>query len=262
MVHVINVNGDYWPYVSLCTHIDEETSERVKASKMRLAWLKERANEKAVVIKVAINDDGKALGFIHCVPIESPLSQMIGSELMVIPCLTINYQLVFNRVHGTGVGRVLVQSCEDEAKQNGLKGLAVYAYSGDFWYMPSAFFQKLGFRRVAKTSDILVKTWGDVKDPTSFRKSYEYHSVSGKVVIDYFWSPFCLTVCREIRNIRAVASEFGKKVVLREYRSDDPDVLEKYGLSRALFINGQLKNWGYAAPKEELRKEISKFTES
>jgi N-acetylglutamate synthase-like GNAT family acetyltransferase len=224
--------------------------------------LKERAKADGMVIKVAINDDGTALGFIHCVPIESPLSQVIGSDLMVIPCLTINYQLVFNGVHGSGVGRSLVQSCEDEAKLNGLGGLAVYAYSGDFWYMPSAFFQKLGFRRVAKTSDIWVKTWSDVKDPTSFRKSYEYLPVSGKVVIDYFWSPFCLTVCREIMNIREVTSEFDEKVVLREYRSDDPEVLEKYGLFRALFINGQLKNWGYAAPKEELRKEITKFIES
>ena len=125
MVRVINVNDDYWRYVSLCTHIDEINSERVKASNMRLACLKERFKVDGLVIKVAISDDGKALGFIHCVPIESPLSQMIGSELTVIPCLTVNYQLVFNRVHGTGVGRLLVQSCKDEAKQNGLKGLAV-----------------------------------------------------------------------------------------------------------------------------------------
>ncbi|MEE9510111.1 MAG: hypothetical protein V3V81_06425 [Candidatus Bathyarchaeia archaeon] len=262
MVRVINVNDDYWRYVSLCTHIDEINSEQLKSSKMRLACLKERTEAEGLVIKVAINDDGTALGFIHCVPIESPLSQMIGSELTVIPCLTVNYQLVFNRVHGTGVGRLLVQTGEDEARQNGSKGLAVYAYSGDFWYMPSAFFQKLGFRRVTKTSDIWIKTWSNVKDPTSFRKCYEYHPISGKVVIDYFWSPFCLTVCQEVRNIRGVTSEFGEKVVFREYRSDDSEVFEKYGLSRALFINGQLKNWGYAAPKEELRKVITKITES
>ena len=259
MVRVIDVNDEYWRYVSLCTHIDEVNFEREKTSKIRLAWLKERVKVGGMVIKVAINDDGKALGFIHCVPIDSPLSQMIGSELMVIPCLTINYSLIYSRVHGTGVGRLLVQSCEDEAKQNGLKGLAVYAYSGDFWYMPSAFFQKLGFRRVAKNSDIWVKTWDDVKDPASFKKNYEYHPVPGKIVLDYFWSPFCLTVCEELRNIREVTSEFGEKVVLREYRSDDPEVFTKYGLSRALFINGQLKNWGDSAPKKQLRKEITKF---
>jgi GNAT superfamily N-acetyltransferase len=261
MVRIVKVNDDYWRYVSLCTHIDEINPELVKASKMRLTWLKERAKAEGLVVKVALNDEGKALGFIHFAPIESFLSQMIGSELMVILCLTINYQLVYNRVQGTGVGRLLVQSCEDKAKQNGFKGLAVYAYSGDFWFMPSAFFQKLGFTRVSKTSEIWIKTWGDVKDPTSFRKNYEYHPVSGKVVIDYFWSPFCLTVCVEIGNIRKVTSEFGEKVILREYRSDDPEVFKKYGLFRALFINGHRKNWGYAAPKEELRKEIMKFTE-
>ena len=118
-MHIVNINDEYWRYVSLCTHIDEVNTELVKASNMRLTWLKEKVKAEEIIIKVAINDDGKALGFIHVVPIKSVLSQMIGRELMVIPCLTINYQLIYNQVHGTGVGRLLVQSCEDEAKQRG-----------------------------------------------------------------------------------------------------------------------------------------------
>ena len=82
--------------------------------------------------KVTLDENGEPLGFIHMTSIESPASGMIGKNLMVIPCLTINYKLVYNRVHGTGVGRCLVEACEEEAKERGFKGIAVYAYSGGF----------------------------------------------------------------------------------------------------------------------------------
>ena len=36
------------------------------------------------------------------------------------------------------------------------------------------------------------------------------------------------------------------------------EILEKYQNSRALFINGESKCWGYEARQDELRKEIEK----
>jgi len=257
-VRVVDVNAETLRYVSLCTHVDEVNPEREKAAEIRLDWLKDTARKEGMITKVAIDGEGKPLGFIHAVQVESPLSCMIGRSLLVIRCLTISYKLVYNRVHGTGVGRLLVQSCEDEARRAGFKGLAVYAYSDDFWFMPSAFFEKLGFKRAPQSSDIWVKKWKAVEDPVQYKEKYKYVPVQGKVVIDCFWSPFCLTLCGEAHNIRDVASEFGEKVVLNEYRCDDPRIAKEFGLFRALFINGERKNWGYEAPKEELRKEIDK----
>lgn len=208
--------------------------------------------------KVAVDESSAPMGFIHMVPIESPTSGMIGRDLMVIPCLTINYQLVYNQIHGTGVGRVLMEACEQEARQRGFKGLAVLAYTDNFWFMPSTFFKKVGFTRVSVESDIWIKNWAEVEDPTELKNKYRHRSVPGKVVIDYFWSPFCFTVCKEIINIRKVVSEFGDNVELREYRTDDPESIAKHGMLRALYINGHQKNWGYEAPQDELRKEITK----
>lgn len=257
-IRVVDAGERHMRYVSLCTHVDEEDPDHVRAAEMRMRWLKGRSGLGGMRTKVALGEDGEPLGFIHMIPIGSPVSGMIGRGLMVIPCLTINYQLVYAQRHGTGVGRALVQACEEEARKRGFKGLAVYAYGGDFWFMPSAFFQKLGFERVSEGSNIWVKRWGYAEDPTEPPVHYQYRPIPGKVVIDYFWSPFCFTVCKEIINIREVASEFGDRVVLREYRTDDPISFARYGMLRALFINGQRKDWGYEAPKEELRKEIAK----
>jgi hypothetical protein len=75
-------------------------------------------------------------------------------------------------------------------------------------------------------------------------------------VIDAFWNPICLTSILEIHHVREVSAEYKDKVILNEYNSGNKDILERYGASRALFIDGEPKNWGYAAPKDELRKEI------
>jgi GNAT superfamily N-acetyltransferase len=260
MVRVVNADDAHWRYVALCTHVDAEDPELAQAAETRLSWLRSRARTEGLVTKVAVNDDGTPLGFLHAVPIASPLSQMRGHGFMVIPCLSINYRLVYDQVHGTGVGRRLVHACEDTAKRGGFHGLAAYAFTNEFWFMPSAFFQHVGFTRVSDTSDIWVKTWDAVDPPTPQQRRYAYTPVPGKVVLDYFWSPFCLTVCGEIRNIRAVVAEFGDAVVLREHRSDDPAIYEQHGLTRALYINGHPRNWGYAAPTDELRTIITKLT--
>jgi GNAT superfamily N-acetyltransferase len=259
VIQVVNISKGYWRYVSLCTHIDKGQMEFEQAAAMRQSWLTERTQNETIITKVAIDESGNPLGFVHLVPIESPLSAMRGKELWVIPCLTINYHRVYHNIRGSGVGRLLVQACEDYVKQIRGKGLAVYAYSGDMWFMPAAFFKKVGFTHVLNTSNIWVRKWAGVDDPLPLVKRYEYLPVQGKVVIDYFWSPFCLTSCQEVLNIREVVSEFRDRVVFREYRSDDADRLKTCGLVRALFINGKHVNWGYAAPKEEMRNALRKL---
>jgi len=252
-VRVADAEEKHWRYVSLCTHVDDENPDHLCAAELRLKWL--RASD--VKTKVAIGEDGRPLGFIHMVPINVPLSGMVGTDFLVIPCLTIGYKLVYSRKHGTGIGRMSVQAAEEDANKTGFMGLAVYAYGGDFWFMPSAFFQRIGFRQVGG-SNIWVKKWGEVEDPTSRRAHYEYKPIPGKVVVDYFWVPFCFTVCKEVLNIRQVVSEFGDRVKLKEHRADDPEIAARHGLFRTLFINGERKDWGYEAPKEELRKGIRK----
>jgi thiol-disulfide isomerase/thioredoxin len=78
----------------------------------------------------------------------------------------------------------------------------------------------------------------------------------GKVVVDLFWSRSCLTTDTEAERVREVAGEFGDSVLLKEYCSDDPDIRSKYGIFRAIFVNGKEVSWGYEAPRNGLRKKI------
>ena len=45
-------------------------------------------------------------------------------------------------------------------------------------------------------------------------------------------------------------------MLLREYCSDDSDIRLKYGIFRAIFVNGKEIGWGYEAPRDGLRRKI------
>ena len=91
--------------------------------------------------------------------------------------------------------------------------------------------------------------------------SYQPQLVSGKVIVDAFWNPICMTSVVEIHRVREVCAEYRDKVILNEFNCGNKDILEKYQTSRSLFINGELIGWGYEAPRDGLREEIDRALE-
>lgn len=240
-------------FVSTCTHV-RETAERTAAGQVRLPYLREQ-QEHGHRTKVALAD-GKHVGFIFLMPIEISPWGPVGRDLMAIQCLTVEAE-----VHSLGVGRLLVEAAEEEARKQSKKGIAVTGYYHDFWFMPAAFFEKLGYELIERkgTWAFLWKVFDpSAEKPTFPERRYEYTPVEGKVVIDLFWSRCCLTTVVEAQRVREVAAEFEDEVVLNEYCSDFSAIREKYGITRGIFVNGEEIGWGYDAPKEGVREAIRK----
>jgi GNAT superfamily N-acetyltransferase len=241
------------PFVASCTHVGE-TEEWDASCRRRTPWLREMI-ERGMRVKVALFD-GQHAGFLYLLPIELAPAGPGGADLSVIQCLT-----VVDQLKGHGAGHALVAAAEEEARQQERKGIVVTAFYHDFWFMPAPFFEECGFtvaQREGKTA-ILWKTFDETAQPPRFvERRYQFVPVEGKVVIDLFWSRSCLTTDTEAQRVREVAAEFGDTVLLREYCADDPDVRARYGIYRAIFIDGQEVGWGYEAPKEGLREAIRK----
>jgi hypothetical protein len=182
---------------------------------------------------------------------------------MTIPCLTLKYDYVYENKKGSGYGRALMDAVENEAKKE-KKGVAVIAYDNDFWFMPSSFFKKLGYEEVERQGEtvLMLKTFEPVEPPVMHRFNFQPELVEGKVVVDAFWNPICLTSILEMQRVKEVCSEYDDKVILNEYNCGNKDILDNCQTSKKLLINGKEKGWGYAAPKEELRNEIEKAIES
>lgn len=258
---VVDLTDEYFRFVSLCTHIDDPNEERDSIVSIRESWLRE-AMAKGLIVKVAVDEKGKPVGFAHCLPIELGTWGMSGKDLMTVPCLTRCYKHVYNCEHGSGIGRALMEAVEAEAKNN-KKGVAVLAYIHDFWFMHYAFFKKLGYEQGARHADavIMLKSFEPVDPPVMHKSKYSFRPVPGKIVVDAFWNPICLTSILEMKRVREVCAQYADTVILNEYNTWNKNILNKYQISRALFINGQYRCWGYAAPQDELKKEIDKTLE-
>jgi len=273
-MELVDLNERFLDFVSLCTHIDEKRPDLLQAAEIREKWLLDRS-PKGLRVKVAI-DKGKPVGFIHCLPIELDTWGMSGKDLMTVPCLTLNYKLVYEQKTSTGYGKALMWAAEEEAKKAGKKGIAVLCYDHDFWFMPASFFKRLGYLEIPpfglspqgrrpkageeiqrdKDTVIVWKSFGDAQPPKLHKSKFVPQKFSDKIAVDVIWNPMCMTSIVEINNIREVYQEYEDKVVLREFNAGDIDFLKKYEISRGLFFNGISKCWGYEAPKEEVRKVI------
>jgi len=254
-MEIVDLTDDHMLFVAACTHIDDLDDEMDRARRVRESWLR-NALTKGLKVKVAI-DKGKPVGFAHCLPIELGTWGMSGKDFMTIPCLTLNYKRVYDRVQSSGYGRALMGAVEAEARKN-KKAVAVLAYETDFWFMQASFFEKLGYQEIGRQGStvIMLKAFEPIDPPNMHKLNYKPKLIEGKVVVDVFWNPICLTSIIEIHRVREVCTEYSDKVILREFNCGDKEVLEKYQTSRALFFNGKYKFWGYEAPRDELRKVI------
>jgi GNAT superfamily N-acetyltransferase len=254
---IVDLDESFLDFVSLCTHIDAKRADwLLRAAQVRKNWLLDRS-KKGLKVKVAI-DNGKPVGFIHCLPIELDTWGMSGKDLMTVPCLTLKYKLVYEQKTGTGYGRALMQAAEEETKKAGKKGIAVLCYDHDFWFMPASFFKRLGYEEIQREKDTVIvwKNFGDAQPPELHKSKFVPKKLPDRIAVDIIWNPMCMTSIVERANGSDVCEEYEDKVVLREFDAGDIDFLKKYEISRGLFFNGIFKCWGYEAPKEEVRKVI------
>ena len=248
--------GDRY-YVGTCGHL-YESEEIDVSSEIRNQWF-EKMRERGLHINIAMLG-GERVGFIYVLPIEISPWGPLGEDLMFIPCLV-------SEEEGKGVGRALINSGKEVAREHGKKGILTRAYFSDFFFMPGEFFEKFGFEVLESrkledeglTEALMCKVfYGNVEDVDFLEDDYEYESVEGKVVIDLFWNKFCQTSVIEANRVKKIAKEYDENVLLNEHQVDDRDDLSKHGIYRGIYVNGEEITWGYEAPEEGIREAVEK----
>ena len=148
-----------------------------------------------------------------------------------------------------------------------LLGLTVTAYQnlhGADWFMPAAYFEKRGFKRVdARGPQVLLwKPFSEQAAPPRFlQPDYTFAPIEGAVVVDLFWTGLCQTSSIEAERVRDVCAGFGEAVRLNEYCAENRDAFLCHQIPRAIFVNGAEIGWGYEAPKDGIRNAIERALE-
>ncbi|MFC2078971.1 GNAT family N-acetyltransferase [Candidatus Bipolaricaulota bacterium] len=257
---VRDMTADDEYFVTTCSHVNE-SSEIDACAEMRRRQFEVLKSEGALFKVATIADEH--IGFAYAMPIERSSWGPLGHSLMVIPCL---YVLEQGTSHGAG--RALLASIEQDAQATGRQGLTVTAYRdvpGAEWFMPAPFFERLGYTpvEVRGRETLLWKPFtSDAVPPHFLQPHYVFTPVEGLVVVDLFWNAFCQTSVIEAQRVREVCQEFGDRILLREFRAEDREVLLQYQISRAIYVNGEEIGWGYEAPKDGIRTAIERALSS
>lgn len=178
-----------------------------------------------------------AKGLIEYVPVEFTCEPVEGGSGLFINCIW-----VVPPFWRRGVARALLERCIENARAHG--GASVLAYDGDKWfgffpYMPASFFEKFGFKEVDRDGSrvLLHLNLGDDERPRLIRAKTRKTGKSDKLVVDVFYSSQCPWSGWMVDKVKRCMKKYG--AVVNAINTDDRTVIEEYGLSRGVCINGK-----------------------
>jgi GNAT superfamily N-acetyltransferase len=176
-------------------------------------------------------------GLIEYLPIESALEPVKGEKSLFIDCVW-----VLPPFWHQGVGEMLLERVVEKAKSYG--GVSVLAYDGDKWfgysfdYMPVSFFKKSGFKEIARDGSrvLLHLDLGAGEFPSLICPKCKAFEKGDRAMMDIFYNSQCPWSGWMVDRIKQGMRKYDAAV--NAIKTDDRRVIEKYGLSRGVCING------------------------
>ena len=109
---------------------------------LKNCWMKQHFGQ-GLRAKALLTPDNQPYGYIEYLPGEYAWRGVDAAGYMFIHCIWTFYK----RRQGKGVGRSLLQACQEDARKAGMHGVAVIARDGP-WLAGAALFQQNGFEVV------------------------------------------------------------------------------------------------------------------
>lgn len=175
-------------------------------------------------------------GLIEYAPIRHAPEPVRGQNSLFVNCIW-----VLPKFWNKGIAKNLIERLIEDAKAYG--GVTVLAYESDKWfgffpYMPANFFRKFGFKEVDRdeTRVLLHLDLGVGELPTLIRPKTRAVTKSDKMVLDAFYNTQCPWSKWMVDKIQQHTKKYD--AIVNEVNTDDRKVIEKYGISRGVYING------------------------
>ena len=186
------------------------------------------------------------VGHLEYLPIEYAPRPVQGEGFTFIDCLYVQPQ-----ARGRGIGSALLRECEDRARKAS-SGLVAIA-NANWPPAPYSFFTAHDFITVAEDhgAQLMVKAWSKVVTPRFLTRHYEpmKSSQPDQVSVDIFWCGQCPHWVKARDRLTQIAHEYGDQIKIRGINTDERSMIEAWGISEGIFINGQRR---FDAPPSEL----------
>jgi len=238
--------------------LEDWSRDMEDAGNRKKIWY-EKMKGKGLRVKLAVDDAGTVGGMIQYLPIEESFAE--GKDLYFILCIWVHgHEEGRGNFQKKGMGRALLKAAEEDAVRADKKGIAAWGLVLPFW-MKASWYRKMGYRK-ADRAGISAMMWkpftGDAVPPRWYRQRKKPEKVPGQVTVTAFTSGWCTAQNIVFERAKRAASEFGDRVVFREFDTTDRNVFLEWGISDAIYIDGAKVRTGPPPPFEKIRSLIEK----
>lgn len=237
----------------------EDWSDEIReAGNHKECWYN-KMKDKGLRVKLAQDDNGKIGGMIQYLPAE--LSFIEGNDLYFVLCIWVHgYKKGAGNFQKKGMGEALLKAAEDDVKNLGAKGLAVWGIVLPF-FMKASWYKKNGYK-VADKDGIMRLLWKsfspDAQPPEFIKQKQVPEFTPGKVNISLFLNGWCPAQNMTYERTKRAIADFKDKILLREYLTIDKKVQREWGISDAVFINKKQIRTGPPPSFKTIRTKIEK----
>jgi GNAT superfamily N-acetyltransferase len=254
-MQIVDISEKYANSYFMCL---EEWSEELKdAGNHKELWY-EKMKEKGLRIKLAIEEE-VACGMIQYVPVEESFVE--GKDLYFVHCIWVHgYKEGIGNYQKKGIGKLLLEAAEEDARSLKAKGMAAWGLSIPVW-MKASWYKKQGYKKIDKNgmAVLLWKAFDNTAIPPKWikeKKKPEKHSDHVSVVC--FKNSWCPALNIAYERAKRASAEFGDLVKFEEIDTFNRENLIEWGISDALFIDGKQMRTGPPPSYKKIHKKISK----
>ncbi|MBP2029087.1 N-acetylglutamate synthase-like GNAT family acetyltransferase [Methanohalophilus levihalophilus] len=194
-------------------------NEKQEGYRKKLEWMEKRLAE-GLRYKVLVSEDRKALGAIEYIPGKHAWRPVIAPDYMFIHCIFI----LKKDYKGKGYGTLLLEECLKDAKESGMKGVAVVTSKGT-WMAGNELFLKNGFEIVDEAPPgfqlVARKFTDDAPDP-EFTGKWDQNLEKYEKGLTIVTSGQCPASAKPVSEIPPVAEElYGLKAQIVEFDNNE-----------------------------------------
>jgi N-acetylglutamate synthase-like GNAT family acetyltransferase len=238
--------------------LEDWSHELKEAGNHKETWYR-NMKDKGIRIKLAQDDDGTIGGMIQYLPVEN--SFVHGKDLYLILCIWVHgYKKGRGNFQKKGMGKALLHAAEEDVRSLGSKGLIAWGLVLPF-FMKASWFKRHGYK-VADKDGMTRLLWKAFSDdavaPQWIKKKKIPERGSDKVNISVFINGWCPAQNLVYERTKRASAEFGNKVVLNEYWTNDKEVHEEWGISDALYIDNRQIRTGPPPSYKKIKKKINR----
>ncbi len=253
---VVELSESYLPAYFAC--LEEWSPEMEEAGDLKARWY-DKVRDQGLRVKLAVDDEGRALGMIQTVPIE--LSPAQGEDLVMVLCIWVHgYRQGVGYVQGHGIGAALLDAAEADARDAGAKGMVAWGLHLPVW-MKASWFKKHGYVGVDRIGirELVWKPFvAEAQEPRWIEEQPVTLGSSGPVEVTAFASGWCPAMNLVAERARRAADELGPDVQFTTIDTTDRETMLRCGRADQVLVDGRPLQRGRPPSYRAIRRRIGR----